>query len=70
MVRVRFDDAEGRRVTALLSGSGEADLAEELREWLRRGDTAPLPASLREAEFLPGEGGGCLCDEREEPQLA
>lgn len=63
VLRVRFDDGTGRRVTALLSGSEGADLSGELQAWVSRGGRPPLPAVLQEAEFLPGEGGGCLCDE-------
>ena len=65
MVRVRFDLAGGRRATALLSGRDRPGLVGELTDWVKRGGVGPLPHALREAEFLPGEGGGCLCDEEE-----
>ena len=65
VVRVRYDDG-GRRVTALLSGAERPDLAAALRSWVEA-DRGPLPQDLRSAEFAPGEGGGCLCDEELPP---
>ena len=65
VVRVRFDDVGGRRVSALLSGKDASELATDLRAWVSRGAGAPLPAALGKAEFPPGEGGGCLCDEED-----
>ena len=65
VVRVRYDDA-GRRNTVLLSAADRPDLAAELSSWIYAGE-GPLPESLRAAEFAPGEGGGCLCDEEEAP---
>ena len=65
VVRVRYDD-NGRRATALLSGAERPDLVAELRSWVDEGN-GPLPPALRDAEFAPGEGGGCLCDEEEAP---
>lgn len=64
VVRVRFGEG-GRRTTSLLSGSGRPELVSELQAWVDEGSLSPLPRSLREAEFSPGEGGGCLCDEEQ-----
>lgn len=67
VVRLRYDADDGTRSTVLLSGANEPDLAAELEAWVRSGAPASLRPRIRAAEFTPGKGGGCLCDEGESP---
>ena len=67
VVRLRHDIEDGNRTTVLLSGGGDPGLASELAAWVEQGSPPSLTPRLRAAQFAPGEGGGCLCDEDEPP---